>query len=134
MQAEMPFYEEAKDALKAAIQALGGTKVVGPMMWPDKDPMKAAALLSDCINPNRSEKLEITQIMLIFSMAKEAGVHGPFLWFSNEIGYEARPITKAEEIDHLTQVVEQSSKTLAAAVAALERIQKTSANGLKVVA
>ena len=36
MQVEMPFYESPEDALKAAVQALGGSKSVGPMLWPDK--------------------------------------------------------------------------------------------------
>jgi hypothetical protein len=45
---------------------------------------------------------------------------------SAHLGYDARPITPAEEVDRLTAVVESASKTLAGAVAALERIQKTS--------
>lgn len=123
MQGELPFYEGPEDALRAAIQALGGAKKVGPMLWPDKSIDSASRLLLDCINPGRPEKLELTQIMRIFALAKEAGCHGPFAWFAGEIGYDSKPITKAEEIDRLTSVVEQSSKTLAAAVAALERIQ-----------
>lgn len=126
MQTELPFYEGPEDALRAAVQALGGAKKVGPMLWPDKTVDNAARLLLDCINPSRAEKLEITQIMRIFALAKEVGCHSPFAWFSGEVGYDIKPITKAEEVDRLTAVVEQSSKTLAAAVAALERIQRSS--------
>lgn len=125
MQGELPFYECPEDALRAAVQALGGAKRVGPMLWPDKGVDNAARLLLDCLNPSRAEKLEASQIIRVFNLAKDAGVHGPFAWFAGEIGYEAKPITKAEEVDRLTSVVEQSSKTLAAAVAALERIQRT---------
>lgn len=72
-----------------------------------------------------SEKLEFTQIIRIFSLAKEAGCHGPFAWIAGEIGYEAKPLVKAEEVDRLVSVIEQASKTQAAALAALERMQRS---------
>lgn len=123
MQSELPFYEGPEDALRAAVQALGGAKRVGTMLWPDKGVDAASRLLLDCINPSRAEKLEATQIIRVFALAKEAGCHGPFAWFAGEVGYDVKPITKAEEVDRLTTVVEQSTKTLAAALTALERIQ-----------
>lgn len=132
MQAEMPFFEGPEDALRAAVQALGGAKQIGAQLWPDKTPDAAGRLVQDCLNPSRSEKFDVTQVMFIFRRAKEAGCHGPFMWFSGEVGYDARPITKAEEADRLTTVVEQSTKTLAAALAQLERIQRT--NNIKAVA
>lgn len=124
MQAEMPFYEGAEQALTAAVQHLGGAKQVGAMLWPDKTPDSARTRLLDCLNPSRSERLDMSEAMFILKHAKDRGFHAPFAWFAAEVGYEARPITKAEEVDRLTTVVEQSSKTLAAAVAALERMQR----------
>lgn len=131
MQSEMPFYEGPEDALRAAVQSLGGAKHIGALLWPDKTPDASGRLVQDCLNPSRSEKFDVTQVMFILRKAKESGVHGPFMWFAAEIGYDARPITKAEEADRLTTVVEQASKTLANAVAQLERIQR--ANTIKVV-
>lgn len=125
MQAEMPFYEGPEDALRAAVQALGGAKQIGTQLWPDKTPDAAGRLVQDCLNPSRAEKFDVTQVMFVLRKAKEAGVHGPFMWFAGEVGYDARPVTKAEEADRLTTVVEQASKTLAAAVAQLERIQRS---------
>jgi hypothetical protein len=126
MQTEFPFYEGPEDALRTAIQALGGAKKVASEMWPDKTADNASRLLLDCINPSRAEKLEISQIMRIFKQAKEAGCHGPFAWFAHEIGYEARPVVREEEVDRLVTVIEQASKTQAAALAALERLQRVS--------
>lgn len=124
MQGEMPFFESAEDALKAAVQALGGSKKVGAMLWQDKGIDAASRLLLDCLNSGRNEKLEITQVMLIFSKAKEAGCHAPFMWFAGEVGYDAKPITTAEETDRLTSVVENAYKALAEALPRLERIQQ----------
>lgn len=122
MQADLPFYESPEDAMRAAVQALGGAKKVGCMLWPDKGIDSAARLLQDCINPGHAEKLEMSQAMMVLTLAKDAGCHSPFQWMAGQIGYEARPITRAEEVDRLTTVVEQSTKTLAAALSALERI------------
>jgi len=123
MQVEMPFYECAEDALKGCIQALGGAKVVGAQLFPDKSIEAAREYLLASLNPNRNEKLSYTQMMWVFSKAKEAGFHGGFQWFASEIGYDIKPITRAEEVDRLTSVIEQASKTLSTAVAALERVQ-----------
>jgi hypothetical protein len=123
MQTEMPFFEGPEDALKEAVRALGGTKAVGPMLWPDKGPEASSRLLHDCLNTSRNEKLDISQVMLILAKAKDAGFHAPYLWLSNEVGYEAKPITKAQEVDRLTNVIERASKDLAHALAAMERVR-----------
>lgn len=123
MQTDLPFYEGPEDALRAAVQALGGAKKVGPMLWPDKGVDGSARQLLDCINPSRNDKLDASQIIRIFGLAKEAGCYAPFQWFASEVGFDARPITRADEIDRLTTVIEQSSKTLSAAIATLERVK-----------
>jgi len=123
-QTELPFYDSAEDALRSCVQALGGAKQVGSMLWPDKSPDQAARLLLDTLNASRPEKLELTQIMRVLRLARDAGHHAAMQWMAQEIGYEAKPITKAEEVARLTAVVEQSSKTLATAIAALERMQR----------
>lgn len=123
MQSDLPFYESPEDALKAAVQALGGAKQVGSALWPDKTPDGARTRLLDCLNPARTERLDITELMFVFRRARDAGCHGPFAWLAGEIGYEARPVSKAEEVDRLTTVVEQSTKTLAAALESLQKMQ-----------
>lgn len=123
MQVEMPFFECAEDALKSAVQALGGAKVVGPMIWPDKSVDAAARQLLDCLNTSRSEKLDVSQVLLVFTKARSAGHHVPFMWFAHEVGYEAKPVTKEEEVDRLTLVIENSTKQLEAALSHLARIK-----------
>ena len=124
MQSDLPFYECAEDALRAAVEAMGGAKQVGVLLWPDKSPDAARTRLLDCMNTHRPERLDLSESMYILKRAKDAGHHAPFAWIAGEIGYDAKPVAKAEEIDRLTTVVEQSSKTLAAALATLERLQR----------
>ena len=47
------FYDDEIDALRAQVQAMGGTKEVAARIWPDKTPMAAQRQLSDRLNPNR---------------------------------------------------------------------------------
>jgi hypothetical protein len=121
-QNDLAFFECPQDAIRAAVQVLGGCKAVGAILWPDKTPDNAGRLLNDCLNAARAENLDLSQIMRVLTLARERGCHAPMAWICGEIGYEARPITKAEEVDRLTTVVEQSTRTLSAALATLERL------------
>ena len=125
MQVEIPFFETPEDAIKASVQALGGAKRVAPVLWPDKSIENARDYLLACINHERAEKLSYSQVIYIFREAKAIGFHAGFEWFARECEYEVRPITKAEEVDRLTTVIEESTKTLASSLAALERIKKS---------
>lgn len=128
MQADLPFYESPEQALEAAVTHLGGAKVVGSKLWGGKSPDAARTRLLDCLNPSRTERLDLSESMTILRWAKEAGCHSPFQWIAGDIGYEARAVTKAEEVDRVVAVLEQSLRTSAAATAALERLQ-AQANG-----
>jgi hypothetical protein len=125
MQHEMPFYELPEDAIKASVQSLGGYKAVGPMLWPHKSVEQASKYLMDCLNPDRNEKLDYGELVFIFQRAKASGFNAGFEWFAHQCEYEARAITRAEEVDRLTSVIESSSKTLAGALALLQQMQAT---------
>jgi hypothetical protein len=124
MQVDLPFYESDLDAMRAAVQSLGGTKKVGALLWPDLSPDNAGRRLSDSLNPHRSERLTLSQIMRVLQLAKAAGHHGPMTWIASEIGYCAQPVSAADEVDRLACVVEESTRTLASALATLERLQR----------
>jgi hypothetical protein len=125
MQLDMPFYECTEDALKAAVQALGGAKEVGKTLWPDKSTDNAGRQLLDCLNAERPAKLDYSQLIYVFRAARDKGEHAPFIWFAAEIGYEAKPVTKAQEVDRVTTVIGQAASTLANALQTLERLQGT---------
>ena len=131
MQVELPFYESPEDAVRAAVQALGGAKKVGAALWPDLLADNAARKMLDALNTTRPEKLDISQVIRVFGWAKEAGHHEPFAWYASQVGYDVKPVAHAEEVDRLTTVIEQSTRQLAFALSTLERLQRGS---LKAVA
>lgn len=124
MQGELPIFEGPEDALRAAVQAVGGAKVVGAKLWPHLTVDAAARKLLDAINPDRHEKLDLAQVLLVLRLAHEKGAHAPMQWLATEAGYEARPVTPQEQVDRLAAVVAQASTTLADALARIERLQR----------
>jgi hypothetical protein len=117
------FWLAGVEAVKAAVQQLGGAKVVGAMLWPDKTPDAARTRLLDTLNPSRTERLDLSESLFILRKAAEAGLHAPFQWLAAEVGYEARPLQRDEAIDRVAAVMEQAANTLAAATQTMQRLQ-----------
>ncbi|MFA6310618.1 MAG: hypothetical protein WC681_04005 [Sterolibacterium sp.] len=119
------FHERFEDALDEVIRVCGGRKNVACDMWPEKPQREAHNLMDACLNPERRERFSPAQVLYLARRGSEVGCHAVLIFLGRECGYEVKPITKAEEVDRLTSVVEQSTKTLASALATLERLQRT---------
>jgi hypothetical protein len=92
------FFEDVNDALRHAVQACGGAKVVGGRLWPDRSADAAARQLHDCINPDRPAHLTPEQLMMVFRLARERGEHAPLRWFCGSVGYSSpSPLTIEDE-------------------------------------
>lgn len=125
MQVDLPFFEGPEDALRSAVEHLGGAKQVGAMLWGAKSPDAARTRLLDCLNPSRTERLDLSEAMAILKAAKEKGHHAPFAWICGEIGYEApRALTSQAEVDRLTTVIDTATRMMATALPQLERLQR----------
>ena len=80
--------ESINDALIAAVKALGGSKVVGPMLWPEKMADAAQRHLLDCLNPERPAHLTPEQFQLVLRKSRQAGYHDAMDWLLQELGYQ----------------------------------------------
>jgi len=83
------FYESMDEALTDAVHAAGGPKVVGAMLWPDKDPQEAGKFLNRCLSPDRSEKLELSQWLFIMRKARDVDCHIPMAFLCDYLDYES---------------------------------------------
>lgn len=122
LQADL-FHERIEDAMDEVIRAIGGRKSFAVELWPDKAPRDAHNLIDACLNPERREKFSPAQILLLAKRGSGVGCHALLFYMARECGYEVTPINPKKEVDRLTTVVEQSTKTLAAALATLERLK-----------
>lgn len=117
------FCDSVYDALGAMVVCLGGPKRVGARLWPDKSARDAGKLLKDCLNPNRKEKLDPAQVVLLFRWSREAGFHVAKHWLDAETGYvPSAPLTAQDEQSQLVAVIETAGATLQNALNALDRI------------
>lgn len=123
------FVEDYHEAIRATVQALGGFKRVGSDLKPDLAVEAAGRWLADCCNPDKREKLSLTELAYIRKAARAAGCHILATFEMREAGYaEPQPVAPEDEAAQL-------QREFIASVKALETLQKRLArNGLAVAA
>jgi hypothetical protein len=122
MQLEIPqCFDTFEDALKAAVMALGGNKVVGKLLRPDFD--HADEWLRKCLSSDKRERLEPGQVLVLLRQAKTQGFHSAFDYFASAAGYKAQPLDPARELQALEQDIADGLKALNARMARLEAIK-----------
>lgn len=132
---EKLFYESVYDALGEVVRAAGGTKKVGSMLWPEKSADAAGALLKDCLNPDRREKLDPEQMAYIRRLGRQIGCHALANWEAQDGGYETpKPINSEEQARRLVDVIAQQQAQLQAAMTAFQQLAAQNPQVLKMVA
>jgi hypothetical protein len=96
MKTEQLFYESMHDAARIVVQALGGPKKVGEMLWPA---LKGSDnRLRDCLNEARPEKLSPDEVLKLARWGHDIGCHALANYFNAEAGYSPpTPISPADE-------------------------------------
>lgn len=117
-------YDDELEALKDAVNRLGGSKTVGAVLWPEKTPDAASRYLLDALNPARSERLNPGQVLLIMRMAREIGFHELAAYYMREAGYAPPvPVNPATEAEVLIKGMGDLMDTFQQMAGRLERIQ-----------
>ncbi len=112
----------ANEALIACVKALGGSKVVGPALWPEKTPDSAQRALLDCLNEDRPQHLTPEQALLIARMARARGCHAYMEALAADLGYAAPvPIASRDEVADLQR---QFVELVRAQVSLVERMER----------
>jgi hypothetical protein len=111
-------------ALEAVVKALGGSKKVAPLLWPEKGVEEARRLLCDCLNDERPAKLDFAQVLFILRLARRQGVHDGMQFVCAHLGYsEAQPIEPEDERAQLQRQFVQGVGDLSRLVDRIERLQ-----------
>ena len=82
------FHEDWRDALKHLVKALGGHEAVGAEIWPHRTRKAASGLLSDCLNPDRPNKLDLEEIEALLRMGRDEGIHCGLQILCDRTSYE----------------------------------------------
>lgn len=114
-----------EEVLREAVDAAGGPKRVGSLLFPTKDAIAAARYLSDCLNPQRNEKLDAPHLLTILRLARDAGHHEAKHWLDRQSGYAPTPPVEVDdERAELARVLRTASETMRDALAALARLEE----------
>lgn len=117
-------FDTPNEAVKAVVIALGGSKKVAPLLWPEKSIDEARRLLADCINDDRPAKLCFAQVLFIFKLAKSKGVHVGADYIAAQLGYSKPvPIEPVDELSDLLRQVAEQQKTMSLQFARIAVLQ-----------
>jgi hypothetical protein len=124
-QQDQLFYEDIYEALRAAVQAAGGAKVVGPKLWPTKPVPEAQRALLDALNRDRERKLDPEEQMTVLRLAREAGFHGGIRFVCEHLGYSVpHPVDPKDELAELQRRFIEQVDVLHAMGDKIERLTK----------
>jgi len=116
------FHESLQDAIGSVVAALGGAKVVGAHLWPEKSPDEAGRLLRHCLNADRSEKLSLEQIVWLLREARKRGAHDAMNFLARECGYQdPSPLEPDDERALLMRQFVEAQAALQALAKRMER-------------
>lgn len=123
--------DSINEALVACVKACGGSKQVGPHLWPEKTPESAQRQLLDCLNEDRQARLSPEQMVLILKMARDRGFHEGAAHIMAVLGYaQPVPVEPRDEAAEIMRQIAENQRMLAAQFARLTVLQPQ----LKVVA
>jgi hypothetical protein len=113
------------EALIECVKAVpGGSKAVGPALWPEKDPGAAQRLLLDCLNDDRPQKLAPEQVVLVARLARERGCHAYARYLADALSYaEPVPVEPKDIADDLQRQAIEMGRQLTEMLARLEKVR-----------
>jgi hypothetical protein len=107
-------HESINDALREDVQAIGGNKAVGAILWPELPIDQAAGKVRDCMNTDRRERMTPDQLALIVRMARRKGSMAVMRWMAHDAGFaEPVPVEPEDERAKLQRDYIEATKMLA---------------------
>lgn len=116
--------ESLNDALIDLVKALGGSKQVGPRLWPDAAPDAAQRKLLDCLNDDRPHHLTPGQLMLVLRLGRERGLHQCVEYMLQSLGYAPPvPVEPRDELAELQRQFLEAARQMQGMAARMEMLQ-----------
>lgn len=82
-------HRSPEEALRIAVEALGGLQEVGARLRPDMDPIIAGQWLAHCLTAGKRDKLSLAQERRVWEWAHVIGAHEGFDAYARSLGYTA---------------------------------------------
>lgn len=121
--------DSLNDALIDLVRRLGGSKMVGPMLWPEKMADAAQRALLDCLNPERPAHLTPEHLALLLRKGRQAGHHEALGWLLAQLGYAAPvPLAPRDEEAELQRQFIAATEQMATMMARMQALQAAAAS------
>lgn len=117
------FFDDIYSALRGFVSFAGGSKVIGPIVFPKKNE-KAAAWLDDCLNADRAAKLDPEELLHMLKLARERGFHGVMQFIGDTADYNVTPREPRDELAVLYSQFVESAKNLGRLQERIERVEQ----------
>ena len=100
-----------QEALRMAVDDLGGEQRAGHLLRPELDPILAGQWLSHCLSLHERHKLSLEQLVLLLLTARKDGKHRAFEALAELCGYRVTAVvTDAEVIADLARKAEKAAR------------------------
>lgn len=107
------FVESLEEALRGAVGALKGPKAVGVLLWPSMTADLAGRRVNQCLDRERNEKFDLSEILLIAKHARSVGCHTFMAFLAAELDYDCKPIDPESAVQRLQREFTESVNRLA---------------------
>lgn len=119
----MPESTAMNDLLIACVKACGGSKVMGPKLFPALGVEGAQRRLLDCLNADRDHhNLTPDQVLLVMLEARDRGFHTGMDMLCSALRYA--PTTPIEPRDELSDLIRQNNEAMRDLARRQERIER----------
>ena len=119
------WFDDIYAALRGFVSFAGGSKAIGPLVFPKKGE-KAAAWLDDCLNPDRSAKLDPEELMHMLRLARERGFHELMRHIGDTADYDISPREPKDELASLYGAYVEAAKDMRRLSEKIERAEQRS--------
>lgn len=121
------WFDSQRDAIHSTIQAMGGFKVVGSMLWPSRPVDQAGRDLSDCLRENTRRKLDVEELAMIRREARKQDIHTLAAWEMKDAGYAPPQPVKPE--DEQAALMREFNERVASLVEIQNRLVRAGVRG-----
>lgn len=113
------------DALTGLVDCLGGAKIVGCKLRPDKSADEAQKWINNCLDRKRREKFDPDDLIRLLKAGRNINCHGLKHFIDDLSGYQRSvPKSLEEEKEDLMRSIKVNQEALAKQFHALGRIEE----------
>ncbi len=115
------FVESIEEAISEVARVCGG-RMSAVAMWPSLPVREAHNRFDACLNPERREKFDLSDLLYIAKRGREAGCHSLMLFIARDTGYtDPQPVEPEDERARLQREFIQAQKAMTQLAARMER-------------